>query len=97
MPRRGVVLAAVLLALVACVPSTPQPQSCRKAQDCSAREYCAQPIGGCDAPGTCRPRPEICLQLYSPVCGCDGAEYGNACKAAAYGASVERADTCPGD
>ncbi len=100
MPRRAARHAAawmaVLLVFCACVPGSPQPQSCLKAQDCSRREYCARPIGECDAAGTCWPRPEICLQLYSPVCGCDGVDYSNTCKAAARGASVARADTCPG-
>lgn len=100
MPRRAARHAAawvaVLLVFSACVPGAPQPESCRKAEDCSHREYCARPVGACDRVGTCRGRPEVCLNVYSPVCGCNGVDYSNACKAAAYGASISRADTCPG-
>ena len=100
MPRRAARRAAAwtvaLLVCIACVPGTPQPQNCQQAEDCSRREFCARPVGECDAVGTCRPRPEICLQLYSPVCGCDGVDYSNTCVAAAHRASVARADTCPG-
>ncbi len=100
MPRRAARRAAAwtvaLLVCIACVPGTPQPQNCQQAEDCSRREFCARPVGQCDAVGTCRPRPEICLQFYSPVCGCDGVDYSNTCMAAAQRASVARADTCAG-
>ncbi len=99
MPRRAVlgVLLLGLLGLAACSFWDDGPQTCLRAVDCGAREYCARPIGACESPGTCRGRPQICLQLYSPVCSCENKDYGNACKAAAYGASVGRADVCPAD
>jgi len=66
---------------------------------CPPEAYCdfAQ-SDGCDVAdgqGRCVPRPEVCTREYNPVCGCDATTYGNACMAAAAGASVRAAGECP--
>jgi hypothetical protein len=72
-----------------CVPS-----GCTTNADCPVGHYCAKAEGDCGGEGACRPRPEACLAIYDPVCGCDGVTYGNACEAAAAGASVAHRGEC---
>lgn len=68
------------------------PRTCPEGQYCmyDAGDSC----GWADAPGVCRPRPEACITLFDPVCGCDGVTYSNACAAASAGASVQHDGPC---
>lgn len=50
-----------------------------------------------DGQGVCKTKPQICPEIEKPVCGCDGKTYGNACKAARAGASVEYEGKCGND
>lgn len=65
---------------------------------CDAGEYCkwepSQTCGAADHLGTCEPMPEVCIQLFDPVCGCNGQTYSNACFAAAAGQSVASQGAC---
>jgi hypothetical protein len=68
------------------------PQHCNAGQHCSwkAEDIC----GAADAPGSCSYKPEMCPQVYAPVCACDGQTYSNSCMAAAAGASVSSQGAC---
>lgn len=65
---------------------------------CAEAEFCNFPeqamCGANDGLGTCQVVPEVCSTEYSPVCGCDGETYGNACQAHARGVSVLHQGDC---
>jgi uncharacterized protein DUF6748/Kazal-type serine protease inhibitor-like protein len=66
---------------------------------CAEGEFCDFPVGNdcgrSDAPGQCTVPPEFCIEIFSPVCGCDGETYANSCFAQAAGVSVDFAGSCP--
>lgn len=84
------------------VPLSPEPeaQACgsRGLPECPEGSFCAFPpdanCGRADAPGVCARRAEACIQIFDPVCGCDGQTYGNACSASSAGVSVEFDGPC---
>ena len=54
--------------------------SCSK-NDCS--EPTVEPYGDC-----------ICIQIYDPVCGCDGKTYSNNCHAHCEGVAIKKKGEC---
>jgi hypothetical protein len=68
--------------------------TCEKSGDCAPGAYCRRSNGACTGRGACVPRPDACIAIHDPVCGCDGASYANRCAAAAAGASVAHAGAC---
>lgn len=65
---------------------------------CNAPLFCKwEPSANCgrsDASGVCSKKPEACIALYKPVCGCDRKTYGNSCEANHAGVSVDYEGVC---
>src|SRR5581483_2635812 len=65
---------------------------------CGTGQYCNSiATGHCPGPrqfGMCAVKPQVCTDLFAPVCGCDDHTYPNACNAAVAGVAVAHDGAC---
>ena len=66
---------------------------------CAANQYCLYDVktaacGSGDQTGVCTARPQVCNDIYAPVCACDSKTYANECEAAGKGFSVLHNGAC---
>jgi hypothetical protein len=64
---------------------------------CDAGLWCQIRTGLCqaaDGPGSCVKVPEVCSQIFQPVCGCNGKTYGNDCERQAAKVSKAHDGAC---
>jgi hypothetical protein len=69
-------------------------------EPCPEGFVCELPAGHCDTAdlqGRCVEKPEVCPDLYRPVCGCDGVTYGNDCERRQKGIQKEHDGPCECD
>lgn len=69
--------------------------ACTDNIDCPEAQYCEKARGDCAGTGTCETIPEMCLDVWAPVCGCDDNTYDNSCYAAAASVNVVSLGECP--
>jgi hypothetical protein len=65
---------------------------------CAGGLYCSYPLealcGAADQTGTCEAIPEVCAEMYQPVCGCNDKTDSNVCDAARDGVSIGKQGEC---
>jgi len=76
-----------------------QPRACGGfvGLECGDGEFCRYEEDTCgiaDELGTCAQSPEACIEIWDPVCGCDGKTYSTGCHAELEGVAIAFSGEC---
>jgi hypothetical protein len=69
------------------------PEVCRLDSECDPDQLCLKENCS-DELGVCTDKPQVCILVYDPVCGCDGQTYGNSCEALKAGVNIAHDGLC---
>ena len=69
------------------------PASCGNKKFCQLETGVCSNAGGIQV-GTCNDIPELCIEIFSPVCGCDGQTHPNECFARSKGVNLNYKGEC---
>ncbi len=94
MKKRAMLIIGVSFLSLAFSGAARGDSGCKTSETCDTGYYCAKADGRCQSKGECKVRPEICTDVYKPVCGCDDNTYSNACYAARSGVNVMSQGKC---
>ena len=74
-------------------------KACYVDDDCGFGRFCSKAAYDCEGEGRCVKlrRDLFCLDVYLPVCGCDGRTYSNSCYAFVAGVNVAYEGECGSD
>ena len=67
---------------------------CSSNDDCPGGWFCERMAGECEGLGQCLPRPQECIEVLDPVCGCDEVSHDNDCFRQAAGVSLLHDGPC---
>ncbi|MBI2893583.1 MAG: hypothetical protein HYY06_08515 [Deltaproteobacteria bacterium] len=87
------IVVVVLLASSCVAVSRGDGERCGRRR-CAANECCLVSCSGADSRDRCAVPPDACVQIYAPVCGCDGVTYSNDCEAHANCVAVNHLGQC---